>query len=525
MLVSTHPPALSSARSPDRHLARHLATAPVAAAAPRPARAPRESSVFRIYRKAIFAVALLPILAVTTFSTARADGEALPDFRALVESEGAAVVKISVRTERAQASADSGIPGFDPEQVPEYFRRFFEQNPQNRPPQPRRGAGFGSGFIISEDGYVITNAHVVDNATDIRVGLQDRHEYEAELIGMDRASDVALLKLEAKEDLPVVTIGDSDELAVGEWVLAIGSPFGFEHTATQGIVSALARSLPDDTYVPFIQTDVAVNPGNSGGPLFDTDGQVVGVNSQIYSRSGGYQGLSFAIPINTAMNIADQLREKGFATRGWLGVTIQSVSQALADSFGLDRPEGALVAQVSANSPAAKGGIESGDIILSLDGKPVARSNALPPLVGAVAPGEEVDVVVLRDGERRTLAITIEPLDDERVASAAGGSGGRSTDESSRLGVVVAELPAEMREEFGIENGVLVSEIDPDGPAAEAGILAGDVIVSLDRKKIESVSALEKLVEDAPVGEAVPVLVQRESSPLFLALTLPGGNG
>ena len=490
-----------------------------------PARAERGSFVSRIYRKAIFAVALLPILAVTTFAPAHADGDVLPDFRALVENEGDAVVKISVRTESVQASAGSGIPGLDPEQIPEPFRRFLEPDPQNRPPQSRRGAGFGSGFIISDDGYIITNAHVVDNATDIRVGLQDRHEYEAELIGMDRASDIALIKVEAREELPVVTIGNSDELAVGEWVLAIGSPFGFEHTATQGIVSALARSLPDDTYVPFIQTDVAVNPGNSGGPLFDTEGKVVGVNSQIYSRSGGYQGLSFAIPINTAMNIADQLREKGFATRGWLGVTIQSVSQALADSFGLDRPEGALVAQVSKGSPAAKGGIESGDIILSLDGKPVYRSNALPPLVGAVAPGEEVDIVVLRDGERRTLPVTIEPLDDERVASAAGGGSERPTDESSKLGVVVAEVPDEMREEFGIENGVVVSEVDPEGPAAEAGIMPGDVIVSLDRKRIGSVYELEKLVEDAPVGEAMPVLVQRESSPLFLALTLPAGNG
>ena len=479
------------------------------------AAASRRSSVTRIYRKAFFAVAALPILAVTTLSSAWAD--ALPDFRALVENEGDAVVKISVRTESRVPTAD-GAPGFDPEQMPEYFRRFFEQAPQNRAPRPRRGAGFGSGFIISEDGYVITNAHVVDNAADIRVGLENRQEYEAELVGADAASDIALLKIEADENLPVVTIGDSDELAVGEWVLAIGSPFGFEHTATQGIVSALARSLPDDTYVPFIQTDVAVNPGNSGGPLFDTDGRVVGVNSQIYSRSGGYQGLSFAIPINVAMSIADQLKDKGFATRGWLGVTIQGVSQALAESFGLQRPEGALVAQVSKGSPASKAGIESGDIILSLDGRPVPTSNALPPLVGAVVPGETVEVEVLRDGERRTLDVTIEALDEgERVASAAD----PSEDESSRLGVVVAEVPEEEREALGIENGVLVSEIDPDGPAADAGILAGDVIVSLNRKKIESVYELEKLVEDAPLGEAMPVLVQRDSAPMFLALTLP----
>jgi len=468
----------------------------------------------------IFGIALLPILAVTTLTGARADS--LPDFRTLVENEGDAVVKISVRTERQGPAG--GRPGFDLDQVPEQFRRFFEGVPNpGQPDQRRRGAGFGSGFIVSEDGYVITNAHVVADATDIRVGLQDRHEYEAELVGSDPASDIALLKLDAT-DLPVVTIGDSDELAVGEWVLAIGSPFGFEHTATQGIVSALARSLPDDTYVPFIQTDVAVNPGNSGGPLFDTDGRVVGVNSQIYSRSGGYQGLSFAIPINVAMSIADQLKTKGFATRGWLGVTIQNVSQALADSFGLDRPEGALVAQVSRGSPAAKGGIESGDIILVFDGKPVPFSNALPPLVGAIAPGEAVEVEVLRDGERETLDIVIEPLDGEqRVASA--GSAPSEADKSSRLGVVVAEVPDREREALGVDNGVLVSEVDPDGPAAKAGIVVGDVIVSLNRKKVDSVAALGELLDDSPAGDAVPVLVQRDSAPLFLALTLPAENG
>jgi len=477
-------------------------------------------TTYRVARKVIFGIALLPILAVTTLTGARADS--LPDFRTLVENEGDAVVKISVRTERQGPAG--GQPGFDLDQVPEQFRRFFEGVPNpGQPDQRRRGAGFGSGFIVSEDGYVITNAHVVADATDIRVGLQDRHEYEAELVGSDPASDIALLKLDAT-DLPVVTIGDSDELAVGEWVLAIGSPFGFEHTATQGIVSALARSLPDDTYVPFIQTDVAVNPGNSGGPLFDTDGRVVGVNSQIYSRSGGYQGLSFAIPINVAMSIADQLKTKGFATRGWLGVTIQNVSQALADSFGLDRPEGALVAQVSRGSPAAKGGIESGDIILVFDGKPVPFSNALPPLVGAIAPGEAVEVEVLRDGERETLDIVIEPLDGEqRVASA--GSAPSEADKSSRLGVVVAEVPDREREALGVDNGVLVSEVDPDGPAAKAGIVVGDVIVSLNRKKVDSVAALGELLDDSPAGDAVPVLVQRDSAPLFLALTLPAENG
>ena len=324
----------------------------------------------RIYRKTLFWLALVPILAIT-----KSFAGTLPDFSGLVESEGDAVVKISVTTDVTK-TASNGMPGFDPEQMPEQFRRFFEQFPQNPAPEQRRGTGFGSGFIISEDGYIITNAHVVDNASEILVGLQDRREYPAELIGSDPTTDIALLKLEAS-NLPVVTIGDSEDLRVGEWVLAIGSPFGFEHTATQGIVSALARSLPDGTYVPFIQTDVAVNPGNSGGPLFNTDGEVIGVNSQIYSRSGGYQGLSFSIPINVAISVADQLKDNGFATRGWLGVAIQNVDQALAKSFGLDKPSGALVAQVTAGSPAENGGLESGDIILEFNGKSVDYSLSL----------------------------------------------------------------------------------------------------------------------------------------------------
>ena len=470
----------------------------------------------RIYRKALFLIALLPILAVT-----KSFADTLPDFSGLVEEEGDAVVKISVVASIPE-SASSGIPGIDPEQIPEQFRRFFEQMP-NAPqqPPPNRGAGFGSGFIISDDGYVITNAHVVDNASEIRVGLHDQREYQAELIGSDPASDIALLKLDAQQ-LPTVKIGDSDDLRVGEWVLAIGSPFGFEHTATQGIVSALARSLPDDTYVPFIQTDVAVNPGNSGGPLFNTDGEVVGVNSQIYSRSGGYQGLSFAIPVNVAMSIADQLKDKGYATRGWLGVSIQNVDQALARSFGLDKPEGALVAQVVPGSPAEKAGFGSGDIILEFNGRDVVYSSELPPLVGAVTPGDSVDVLILRNGEQETLEVTIEPLDEgERVAALATDG---STDQS-RLGVEVATLPAEEMEQRGVTYGVMVSDIDPQGAAANAGIVSGDVILSINREKIESVDKLAKIVEQAPSDESIPVLVQRGTTPMFLALTLPSAKG
>jgi len=468
-------------------------------------------SLNRIYRKPLFWLLLLPFLAVT-----KSWADSLPNFSALVQEEGDAVVKISVTSE-SQVPVRSGGGGFDPEQLPEQFRRFFEQFPQNPETQPRRGQGFGSGFIISNDGYVVTNAHVVNGATEISVGLQDRREFSATLVGSDAASDIALLKLDAK-NLPVVKIGDSDDLTVGEWVLAIGSPFGFEHTATQGIVSALARSLPDDTYVPFIQTDVAVNPGNSGGPLFNTDGQVVGVNSQIYSRSGGYQGLSFAIPINVAMSIAEQLKVKGYATRGWLGVTIQDISQALAESFGLDKPEGALVAQVSGNSPADKGGVQSGDIILEFNNKGVPFSSALPPLVGSVPPGETVDLEVLRDGKRTTLEVTIEPLEGDRQVSAI-----EPTDpiDESRLGIVVAEIPEEMRIELGIGKGVIVSEIDPEGAAALSGIRKGDVIESVNRRPVESVASLTSIIKDAPAGDPIPVLIRRENAPLFLALNIP----
>lgn len=485
------------------------------------------SSMPRLYRNTLFCVALLPFLAIT-----KSWADSLPDFSSLVEEEGDAVVKISVLAETSPMPTNS-TPGFDLDQLPEQFRRFFEQMPQDQRPESnqgrglgpdsgqRRNAGFGSGFIISEDGYVITNAHVVKNAFEIKVGLHDRREYSAELIGSDPASDIALLKLEAN-GLPVVTIGDSEDLRVGEWVLAIGSPFGFEHTATQGIVSALARSLPDDTYVPFIQTDVAVNPGNSGGPLFNTDGEVVGVNSQIYSRSGGYQGLSFSIPINVAISIADQLRDKGFATRGWLGVAIQNVDQSLATSFGLSTPSGALVTQVTKNSPADNGGLIAGDIILKFNDKAVNYSSALPPIVGSVRPGKTVDVEVLRNGMNTLLNVTIEPLDEGRKVSLL--TTPEAIDES-RLGVEVATLDNEQRRQANVDTGVFVSKVKPGSAAAIAGIRQGDIIISLNREEIDSVDKLARLVREAPGSESVPVLVHRENAPMFLALTLPTTSG
>lgn len=465
----------------------------------------------RIYLKPLVWLILLSILAVT-----KSFADDLPNFSALVETEGDAVVKISVTTESEQNGL-SGIPGLDLEQVPEQYRRYLEQWPFNQDRQQRRGTGFGSGFIIDQDGYVITNAHVVAGAVDIRVGLNDRRELRATLVGTDKSSDIAVLKVDA-DDLPVVKIGDSDNIKVGEWVLAIGSPFGFEHTATQGIVSALSRSLPDEAYVPFIQTDVAVNPGNSGGPLFNTSGEVIGVNSQIYSRSGGYQGLSFAIPINVAMSIAEQLRETGFATRGWLGVRIQNVDQSLAESFGLSKPEGALITEVTPNSPADKAGFLPGDIILSFDGKNVPFSSALAPMVGVIKPGDTVKSEVLREGDRKTIKVTIEPLQsdvDNSREFVAKGQG------SSSLGATVAPVKSNELSSLGIDNGVRVTEIEENGAAATAGVIAGDIIVMFNRARVESVKQLQSLVSDAPAGQSMPLLVQREDAPIFLAITLP----
>jgi serine protease Do len=468
-----------------------------------------------LYPKALIGLVLLPFLAATP-----SFADDLPDFQSLVQEEGDAVVKIAVTGSRT-AAVSGGVPGIDPDQLPESLRRFFEQAPGSGVPERRQPTGgFGSGFIISDDGYVITNAHVVEGADNINVTLENRRQYEAELIGADEASDIAVLKIDAAA-LPTVRIGDSDELNVGEWVLAIGSPYGFEHTATQGIVSAVARSLPNDTYVPFIQTDAAVNPGNSGGPLFNTDGEVIGVNSQIYSRSGGYQGLSFAIPINVAMSIAEQIREVGFATRGWLGVTIQDVDQSLAESFGLKRPEGALVADIGVGSPAASGGIERGDIILEFNGQPVDYSSSLPPLVGSVRPGTDVEVVILRDSERRTLEVTIEPLEqDQRVAAAS-----QDIENETLLGMAVASLNADEREALGIESGVVVSDVTAGSAAADAGIRGGDVIVSFDRVKVETPDELRGIIEGSDGGKSVPVLIQRQGSPMFLALGLPGADG
>ena len=382
-------------------------------------------------------------------------------------------------------------------------------------PQPEEDAtSLGSGFIMSQDGFVITNHHVIEGADEIIVRLSDKRELKAKLIGSDKYTDIALLKIDG-ENLPVVEIGRSDEIKVGAWVLAIGSPFGFDHSVTAGIVSAKGRSLPKANYVPFIQTDVAINPGNSGGPLFDLDGKVIGINSQIYSRTGGFMGLSFAIPIEVAMRVVDQIKDKGEVTRGWLGVYIQEVTPELAESFGLDRPMGALVSQVIENSPAEKYGIKAGDVIISFNGKPIKDSANLPYMVGQVPLGSKAKVKVLRDKRHKTLEVVIEqlPEDDESRPSPH-----KPQSQGNRIGMEIAELGDVDQKKLG--HGVQVVKVFPNTDAYKAGIRNGDIILEIDRKKVENLKDFRKKVANLPTGSMIPVLVHRQGANKFLVLKL-----
>ncbi len=443
----------------------------------------------------------------------------LPDFEGLVADKGKAVVKVTVKATRESSPGLDNLPNFNEEEMPEFFKKFFENLPdsQNIPRDNSPTAGFGSGFIISEDGYIVTNAHVVNDATEIAIGLPDRREFDAELVGSDKRTDVALLKVDAS-GLPTLSLGDSDKLKVGQWVLAIGSPFGFEYTATQGIVSALSRSLPNENYVPFIQTDVAVNPGNSGGPLFDLDGNVVGVNSQIYSRSGGYMGLSFAIPVNVVQSVVEQLQEQGFVSRGWLGVVIQDVNRDLAKSFGLDSPAGALIAQVNRGSPAADAGLKTGDVILSFNGQPVAESSDLPALVGSTRPGNTVDVELLRSRKTMTLPVTIRELRENRAEA---DSTEESTAKTKMLGLSLRSMTEDEMAERGVESGLLVTDVDTNGVAAAAGVAVGDVVISYNNATLSAPADLRQLIDDSSSGESVALLISRNKNPQFVALTLP----
>jgi serine protease Do len=436
---------------------------------------------------------------------------ALPDFRDLVEEVAPSVVNISTRTEQS-ARSNQQMPDMD--QLPPFFREFFERGVP-MPPQEREGRSLGSGFVISDDGFILTNNHVVENADTVIVRLNDRREFVADVIGTDPRSDIALLKIEA-DDLPVARIADSEDVSPGQWVVAIGSPFGFDYSVTAGIVSAVGRALPDESYVPFIQTDVAINPGNSGGPLFNLDGEVVGINSQIFTRSGGFMGLSFAIPTNLVMNVAQQLQDTGVVRRGWLGVLIQEVSRDLALSFNLDKPMGALVAQASASGPAGKAGIQPGDIIVGFNGKEVERSSALPPMVGLVQPGTTVPVDVVRDGEQIELDVTIEELPDAQTLARSNSQSGPA---DTVLGMVVDQVPNDLKQELNIAAGVLVKEVS-EGPGQAAGLRSGDVITQIGGTGIESVQALRSLVDQLPQDRPIPVLVVRGGNSTFLTLRL-----
>ena len=443
----------------------------------------------------------------------------LPDFKSLVKDASPAVVNIST-VQKMERSSGHMNPFMGPngEEIPDIFRHFFrmpemdQQRPRKRTPQ-----SLGSGFIISDDGYVLTNHHVITNADKVIVRLADRRELEAEVVGSDKRSDVALLKIDAS-DLPTVELGRSDELEVGEWVLAIGSPFGFDHSVTAGIVSAKERALANETYVPFIQTDVAINPGNSGGPLFNLDGEVVGINSQIYTRSGGFMGLSFAIPIDVAMNVADQIKVQGFVTRGWLGVVIQEVSRDLAESFGLAKPAGALVAKVLPDSPAAKAGFQEGDVILKFQGSEVILSSDLPPLVGRIKPGKKARVTISRGGEVKELKVIIEALPDEGQLASA--TEEKSTEKKvNRLNIQVVELDDQRREKWKLSSGVVVKRV-MQGPAAEAGLMVGDVITMLNAQQISSVNDFEEVAANMALGRSIPIRIVRRGSPLFLPIKI-----
>ena len=439
----------------------------------------------------------------------------LPDFTPLVESASPAVVNISTKQHVQARGAAAQMP--DLEGLPPIFREFFGHSfpapPEGQQPDAQ---SLGSGFIIAADGYVLTNNHVVADADEIIVRLPDRSELEATLVGADPRTDVALLKIEAT-GLPTVRLGDSSALKVGEWVLAIGSPFGFDHTVTAGIVSATGRNLPSESYVPFIQTDVAINPGNSGGPLFNLQGEVIGINSQIFTRSGGFMGLSFAIPIDVAMDVADQLRTEGKVSRGWLGVAIQEVNRDLAESFGLERPAGALVAQVMDGGPAAKGGLRVGDVILSVDGHAIDMSADLPHLIGAIKPNTKAKLEIVRDGERETLTVQIGALPDEGEEAA---TAERNAEKSSnRLGVKVSELTAEQKRSLDLPGGVVITEVS-SGPAAMIGLRPGDVITHLNNQAIDSVSTFARVAEQLPKNRSVSMRVLRQGRASFITFKL-----
>lgn len=468
-------------------------------------------------------VALIPLWFLCALSFAQTRG--LPDFTELAEKQGPAVVNISTtQVIRGQAQVmpfpfDENDPAF------EFFKRFIPRNPGGGMPRDFENKSLGSGFIISGDGYILTNAHVVDGADEVTVRLTDKREFKARMIGADKRTDVALIKIEAS-GLPTVKLGDPAQLKVGEWVVAIGSPFGFDNSVTAGIVSAKGRALPQENYVPFLQTDVAINPGNSGGPLFNMRGEVVGINSQIYSRSGGYMGVSFAIPIDVAMDIQNQLRASGKVSRGRLGVVIQEVSKELADSLGLPKPMGAVVNSVEKGGPADKAGLEAGDVILKFDGKTIANSADLPRMVGATRPGSRSVAQVWRKGTTRDITVTVGEMLDDKQASSKPQRGGKPAEQAAnRLGLVVSELTADQKRELKLNSGLLIEDVR----GSRSELRPGDIIIAIISKgattEIKTAEQLNKLLAQFDKGSNVTLLVRRGEMQTFVTIKgLNGGN-
>lgn len=469
----------------------------------------------------------ISLIILLWLASASIQAQTLPDFTALVESNSPSVVNISTKQHKSvpnRLNRQFQIPEL-PEGSPlnEFFRHFFGEGgpglPDQSEPREYDSRSLGSGFIISDDGYIMTNFHVVNGADEILVRLSDRREFLAKVIGMDKTSDVALLKIDAT-GLPKVKIGTTRNLKVGEWVLAIGSPFGFDHSVTAGIVSAKGRSLPNENYVPFIQTDVAINPGNSGGPLFNLDGEVVGINSQIYSRTGGFMGLSFAIPIELAMNVVDQLRTSGEVKRGWLGVMIQDVTRELAESFDMKYPYGALIARVVPGSPSEKAGLEVGDVILKYNGTKLESSSMLQHLVGASSIDKPAELEILRDGKRKTVQVNIGELKSDMAQL-----GGPIQESVSKLGMSVVELDdldSDIRSQYKLDGikGVFVQSVT-EGAAKRAGIEPGDVIQMINRVRVSTVDEFDEVVKKLPQGATVAVLIHRQNGARFIPLQVP----
>jgi serine protease Do len=469
-----------------------------------------------ISKKFFYSILIIFVFTNTGFT----NNNVLPDFTKLVEDNSASIVNIST-IRKSNGKASESRPDMPNDEFNEFLKKFFGdrglENPKKR--TPRKSHSLGSGFIYSSDGYVITNHHVIAGADQIIVKLNDKRELDAKLIGSDISSDIALLKIKAK-NLKPVKIGNSSTLKVGQWVLAIGSPFGFESTVTAGIVSAIGRSLPNDNYVPFIQTDVAINPGNSGGPLFNLKGEVVGINAQIFSRSGGFMGLSFAIPMDVASNVIKQLKMSGKVSRGWLGVYIQEVTNNLAKSFGMKKPKGALISRIIADSPAEKSDLKVGDIILKFDGKNITTSSALPPIVGSTKVGKNVSIEILRNGVKKNIKFIVQELPAKTVISSIEKNSKSIT--KKILGMSLSNLSSEDKKNLGIDNkyGVIVNEVSTN-PAYEAGLLKNDVIYQISGRNILNINEFEKIVNGMKKGDFASLLVRRsQGNSLYLAIKI-----